>query len=477
MGFTMPRREKIHNPDIPNGLPEPPRNVFTTNPYQEGKIDIRWDDPASIGSNVSQFKDILGVNIYRSFNGSQGPWDLVNSEPIGGLNYRDSTQNIFVDKEDVTKQFISKGRGAEDSSPFNNLSFETQNKPIVKNDETGSLARDFNDVEVTFTDESGETKTATVAQINPLEGIIHLNTKGYLDPVSSKIVEPKVPDLDNSATKVYCNYWYNTVILDTDIVHKIFYKLTTVAMNTKGNRVETPLEFVNMVDAFETEKMDWMWREAVRRNRWILEQGGERVKILIRKWNGEPCPCLAGAESEFHPDSTCTTCFGTGIVNGYEGPYDVIIPPPDTERQIPITEKGYRLVYQYDCWTGPTPRLTERDIVVKQNNERYILGPVTPVIARGVTLQQSFALQYIEPSDIRYKVPIWGTLDNPNQKILEDGTRIQETVGNPDKISEAQEGKSNTRESQLSPYLTKHNSKDDNDQQKGRTGTFENITY
>lgn len=476
MGFTMPRKEKIIVPDVPRGFPHPPRNVFVTHPFIEGALDIRWDNPTEIPDNIGQFQQILGVNIYRSFDSAFGPWDFINESPIQSLAFRDITENILIHDEDVTNQFVSKDfQALQDVDVIASLTFKVQNYPIVKPDSRGTLANDVSDVEIYFLDENGERQEAAVANINALEGEVTINTRGYFDPVSLKIIEAKVPDLNDSATQVFCTYFYNRQRLDLGLDHKVFYKLTTVAIDEKLGRVETPLEYVKAVDGLEFEKLDWIWREAIRRNKWILEQGGERVKVMIRKWIGEPCGCINPTLG--HQSSTCLSCYGTGIAGGYEGPFDIIIPPPDTERQIPLTDRGHRLIYSYDCWTSPTPRLTERDIIIKPNGERYIVGPVTPVLHRGVILQQSFSIQYLEIDDIRYRVKLGGTKTRPVALKNSDDQVIIETAADPNKIPRAQTGKEQVRESELAPYISNHCSKDDNNEEKGRTRTFENITY
>ena len=476
MGFTMPRREKVIVPDIPNGFPHPPRNVFVTHPFIEGALDIRWDNPNELPDNIGQFSQVLGVNIYRSFDSNYGPWDLITDRPVQALAYRDITENILIHEENVTDQFVSKDLQAlENVDVLTSLTFKVRNFPIVKQDSRGTLANDVSDVEISFIDENGEKQEAEVANINALDGEITINTKGFFDPVSLKVVEAKVPDINNPAVQVFCTYFYNKQRLDLGLDHRIFYKLTTVAIDEKLGMIETPLEFVKAVDGLEFEKLDWIWREAIRRNKWILEQGGERVKVMIRKWIGGACQCIRPETG--HQSNTCPSCFGTGIVGGYEGPFDIIIPPPDTERQIPLTDRGYRLIYSYDCWTSPTPRLTERDIIIKPNGERYIVGPVTPVLHRGVILQQSFSIQYLEIDDIRYKVKLGGTKVRPVARRNSDDQIILEQAADPNKIPKLQRGKEQVRENELSPYITDHCSKDDNNEEKGRTRTFENITY
>jgi hypothetical protein len=169
--------------------------------------------------------------------------------------------------------------------------------------------------------------------------------------------------------------------------------------------VETPLEHAAATSSFDVEKLDWIWREGIRRNRFILEQGGERVKTFIRKLVGVPCPCIP---DDFHkqPLNDCLHCFGTGIVGGYEGPYDMLIAPDDAEHRIAQKDMGRTEEHAYEVWTGPSPLLSQRDFLVKINGERYSLGPVRFPSNRGMTLQQHFNIGSMDEQDIRYRVPV-----------------------------------------------------------------------
>jgi hypothetical protein len=52
--------------------------------------------------------------------------------------------------------------------------------------------------------------------------------------------------------------------------------------------------------------------------------------------------------------------------------------------------------------------INTRDVIVRQNNERYIIGPVNPQGQRGAIYQQHFTMSYVDQGDIRYKIPITG---------------------------------------------------------------------
>ena len=124
-----------------------------------------------------------------------------------------------------------------------------------------------------------------------------------------------------------------------------------------------------------------MWREGVRRNQWALEQGGERVRLFLKKITGIPCSCRDFNRKTLlymkQPDSRCKICFGTGIEGGYEGPYDIIIAPDDSERRISQAVQGRRMEHSYETYIGPSPIVQQRDFIVKQNNDRYSIGPVS----------------------------------------------------------------------------------------------------
>ena len=101
-------------------------------------------------------------------------------------------------------------------------------------------------------------------------------------------------------------------------------------------------------------------------------------------------------------------CLGTNIVGGYEGPYDVIIAPPEAEKMIELADMGLHMRYDWATWLGPYPLLNPRDVIIRQNNERYVVGPVTPQGSRGAIYQQHFSMSYIDQGDIRYSIPITG---------------------------------------------------------------------
>ena len=204
------------------------------------------------------------------------------------------------------------------------------------------------------------------------------------------------------------------------------------------------------------ENLDYIWREAIRRNKWILFQGGERVKVFVRKYVGVECDCI---DSDLgHARNNCSVCFGTAVRGGFEGPYEIIVAPPDVERALRQTPDGIKQEMVYEVWTGPSPLLSQRDFLVKLNGDRYSIGPVRMPTNRGNVLQQHFSIGLLDSNDIRYKVPVTGT-----ESLAYPETRIRDFDEDPDAVKY--------------PQITEKCEIPDEREERGRTPTHTNITY
>ena len=221
---------------------------------------------------------------------------------------------------------------------------------------------------------------------------------------------------------VLATYRYLSNHVKTDLGQRIFYRITSVAHDSiSGHLIETPLDRATTGNNQKTEQLDWIWREAIRRNRFLLTQGGERVKLFIRKVVGQHCGCDSSLYGQ--PSADCTVCYNTGVIGGYSGSYDILIAPDDAEKAITQSNRGRTLAHDFDSWTGPTPLLCQRDFIVKLNGDRYAVGPVRMPTVRGMQLQQFFSLSHLDEQDIRYKVPVLNTevLVSPQTRYLIPG--------------------------------------------------------
>jgi len=389
----------------PGDQPLPPQNGSVQSPYIAGVLDLNWDNPSLLAKNAAY--TVVGVNVYRSDVSDRGPFYRINEFPVGGTFYRDWTQNVQITETVTWADWKYKGDGPNTRK----YSFATKQCPVVKqvpeppyDEPTHANAV----TDVTLTIDGVEVPPNSV--FGPTGEIVLIN-QGYFDVVTEKNVAAILPT-ENSVVEV--SYWVNTNHLRSSLDTSLFYRLTTVVLDseTPSGYKETELDWCKPILSSAVESMDYIWREAVRRNAWILQQGGERVKVFIRRTTGISCNCGLNPRTKEYlgqHSQRCDVCYGTGFVGGYEGPYEVIIAPDDFERRISQGMTGRHKEHSGEVFMGPSPVVTQRDFVVKQTNERYSIGPARRPTNRGNMLQQHFNIAYLDEQDIRYKVPLDGT--------------------------------------------------------------------
>ena len=391
MSFPSDRPPHILEQQYP-AAPLPPLNVFCTSGFTQGTFDIRWSGPSELQAN-SRF-NVVGVNVYRSFDSEFGPYFRMNTIPVGANFYRDKTEIVVSLQEDVSRSFTARGS----SDPDGRYVFRTQFKPIVISPSLGSSNVTNLNVQVTVNG-----VPAFVESIQPQTGEVELRRYATFDVASQKTMAPVLPG--PATDVVLATYKYVRNKVRTDLGQRIFYRVTTVALDAEsGVLVETPLRSASQANNLEVEKLDYMWREAIRRQRWLLDHGGERVKLFIRRASGSRCGCSSSLHKQ--PSADCVVCYGTGILGGYDGPYDITIAPDDGPKKITQSNRGRTMEHTYDTWALPSPLLSQRDFIVKLNNDRYGIGPVRMPSNRGMQLQQFFPISHLDESDIRYKVPL-----------------------------------------------------------------------
>jgi|GEM_PF-1840555 len=296
----------------PNECPVPPTNVQVVSPLFAGTLDVRWDDPAILAKN-GKF-NVVGVNVYRSDSSERGPYARLNRTPVGGLFYRDFTDNVLVEDEvvDWDTSWLSRGEQSNDRKWV----FRTSRYPIVKKSGQAIAADSPMDVRLVI---DGQI-VPVQAVFGPTGEVTLINVRGY-NFATERWIEPTLPT--GPETAVSLSYCYNANAIRTSLDRKIWYRVTTVAADPSsptGFR-ETPLDFAEPATHRAVESLDYMWREAIRRNNWVLEQGGERVKIFVKKTSGEQCFCgrdPRAMEYAQHPSARCETCFplGTEVMMG-----------------------------------------------------------------------------------------------------------------------------------------------------------------
>jgi hypothetical protein len=378
-------------------LPQPPLNAMCSSGFERHVTDVRWTSPTEIPANTKF--DIVGVNVYRSFDSEYGPFHRLNALPIGTDFYRDRLLIRVSMNENVTNHFIARGT----TDPGGLWVFKTDFKPIIIED-TRAPCPGLTNLNVFVTVNGVQ---AFVESINTKVGEVQLRSRVTFDVASQIQTQAILPQ--NPTDVVLATYRYQLEReIPSELDQKTFYRITTVATDREtGELLETPLHKAAEVNNRQIEKLDWIWREAIRRNRFLLDQGGESVKLFKMKLVGPKCGCYDYSRKQ--PSATCRTCYGTSIIGGYDGPYDIVIAPEDGERSISQSNRGRAVQHPYDTWTGPSPLLTQRDFFVRLNGDRYGIGPVRGPQNRGMQLQQFFTTSHLDSADIRYDVPVMQT--------------------------------------------------------------------
>lgn len=294
------------NDDTPYSLPLGPKNVNVTSPYLIGVIDIRWDNPNVYAEHSGL--DILGVNVYRSYDNPEGPYTKINVTPVGALYYRDQTREQLIMDEDpmLGGRFI-----AGTNSTFDWV-IKTYFKPLVVPGTNGKILADNSKHVMVKVKKNSLSPFVEVPAWKVIgeTGEIYLISNKVYNAKTNKLELPLLPDIA-SGGEVRVSYTYIDNLIQTDIARRIYYKVTTVAFDPDDSTTtETSLDQVEAINLYDMERVDYIWAEAIRRNRWILEQGGERVKVFIRKWAGERCTCYD--EQYRTSKSDCHVCFPAG---------------------------------------------------------------------------------------------------------------------------------------------------------------------
>lgn len=468
----------------PSDQPLPPQNVEVLSPYLRGVLDLRWDNPALLSKNTAF--TVVGVNIYRSDVSDRGPFFRINDFPLGGSFYRDQTSGSFTSTEDTHPEVVNWETGwinKEHCQP-NERKWRLKTRyPILKPKQYApftepTYANSPYDVTVKI-----DGVDVITHEVFGRTGEITLITQSTYNPGTDRNDPAVLPD-ENSRVEVCYRAAMNHVASGLD--QKIWYRLTTVVLDPDvlGGLRETALAYAQPHSVIEVERLDYIWREAIRRNHWILQQGGERVKLFIRRQSGIPCPCqLDPRQLEYskQPSNSCSICYGTGFCGGYEGPFDILIAPDDSERRISQKVTGRRLEHSYEVFMGPSPVVTQRDFVVKQTNERYSIGAVRRPSNRGNLLQQHFTIAYLDQGDARYDVPVDGVVDftYPETRYATVQAPSLPVDGDfPDTVYPwTGDPPFPVAPRKVSPMITEKGNTPDEVEQRGRTAVWENIEY
>jgi hypothetical protein len=332
---------------------------------------------------------------------------------------------------------------------------KTQHRPIATTETRNYnlYSDDINNVTVMI-----DNKKAVIKSVDGIKGEITLNTEKQFDNILGKWIKPQVPTAESIITITY-PFLLNSFKLN--LSHSPYYKVTCVLSNNS----ETILNICEPI-TIEADKVDYMYQEAIRRNAWLLDQVGERVLLFKRKSAGKKCECYEKNERTHKQAKVgpCKICWGTGIVGGYDGPFEIKIAPAQNDQKISMTERGMKLENTENTWTGISPNIDQRDFVLRKKFQIFAIGPVSVPEIRGITTQQHFQIEYVDSTDIRYE--FLQSINFNSNLIGLQKSNIHYTENDSIKNGEV------TNSNILRTDKTK-----ETDKPKGRTITFENTLY
>jgi hypothetical protein len=447
-------------------------NVYSANKYTNGNPDLPITVTTTNEYGTFELKRVGNIISAYFFDKNTSTFVLINA-------FTAYTEDLYIEivgkSGDVpteyrwTKFVLKTGAPIiiEPLNPRKEVWIQVQRPPIVDNSGTNKATDDINNVSVTIGGQQ-----AAIKMVQGLEGLIQLEVEKAYDEVKKQWYVPPVPDEHSVVLVTYKTKLQTTKL---GLRKKYFYKVTCVTAED-----ETDLDLLEP-EYLKPEKMDYIYQEAVRRNQWLLEHGGERVLVYLKKKAGTVCPCMTRdvkIRSHVRADQDCSSCYGSGFIGGYDGPHPIIIANLTTEQRIMQTERGMKLNYQIETWTGPFPIIAQRDMILRRNGDRVLIGPITPVEGPGgVIVQQHFSIEIIDTTDIRYKFPIKPLLHQFVQPgIDKPGKFVPET--NSPKESDALRTSSPTKvENDVNDSINPDRNKTTDHIVKGRTITFENISY
>jgi hypothetical protein len=437
-----------------NGNPELPLTVTTSD--VKGIFRI-----TRVNDIVTTYYYDRGTNVFVQLGAYDGYVEDLYVEIRGKSANNNHVEMQFTDFTVVSGNPII----IEPLNPRKEYVIYLSKRPVVDNTGLNNPTDDSSNVSVTIDGEQ-----AYVRLLQGIEGLIQLETEEVYDEIKGQWFKPPVP---NEFSTVLVTYKIPKQTTNIHLRKNYFYKVACVTPED-----ETDIDLV-VPENLKPEKMSYIYEEAVRRNSWLLDQAGERTLLYIKKKAGKTCHCVyrdLKERTHRRPDQDCETCFGSGFDGGFDGPFPIRIGPLTTEQRIQQTDRGLKLMYQIETWMGPAPVVSQRDMIVRRNGDRCLVGPITPVEGPGgVMTQQHFVIEILDNTDIRYKFGVLPLPDkyhsigiNKNSTYVLDGKDL-----NVSKIDSPKE----REELFTSEDKVSHENENVDHIVKGRSISFENINF
>ena len=344
-----------------------------------GIRDLMW---------VNNVEDILGYIPFRSEDRGSN-WRALTDYPVPGNRYRDATALEVHTYDVLPEDWVESGESGR-------WILRAPGAPIFSEIVSGRaiLASQPKDVQVLLNG-----TRIPVSRVDGSSGDIWLPTGVAL--VEDGNWKAGYLTLPGSGDAVQIIYSTLANFVDPTPESRSYY--TVVPVRQDGTLAHQPgLSGTEVVNILEVDKMDYIQEGMVGRSSWVFDFWGEPAHLLIRRTKGVLCGCLQGGQAR----TACESCYETGIVGGYYGPYDMMFIDPDQGTTRELDEGGVKVTRQSRSYLGPTPVIMAGDMIVRKNGERLVISAPVYKSPRGVLMQQDFDVNLIPSGDTRYRVPL-----------------------------------------------------------------------
>jgi hypothetical protein len=365
------------------------QEILVLNSSFTGSRDLFWVDEVD--------PEVIGYNIYRSYN-APGEWVKLNAYPHPGHLYRDITSVELVEYVIQPTDWVSYGIDGQwvMKVPAPIWSSVVKGKALIANHP--------DDVTLKVNWE-----IVRAGRVDGQEGLVYMTNfaklakDGSVTTTSSNPLKGGVKGEIPTNLDVRVTYKKLTNYVDIFISGvKTFY--TVVPVLEGGAEAHLVGEAGSAIaNSYDTEQIDYIYEEMVRRNQWIFEQSGEPAYLMIRKTKGTICQCVI---SNGEPRTGCPSCYETGVVGGYYGPLDILFIDPDVSATRTLDEGGVKVERTSKSYLTRTPIVHSGDMIVRRNGERMVISNVVYKSPKGVILQQDFDVELLQPKDTRYLIPL-----------------------------------------------------------------------
>ena len=237
---------------------------------------------------------------------------------------------------------------------------------------------------------------------------------------------------------------YDDIPIEDMPINEWYYKVAQINEEEKEGPVPSEgalftnykaFDVPRIVGPFQTplptdQDMKFYFNEIRSRNLWLLQNDGEPMILLKRKYSGQVCPCIDDADGSDQcpePLNKETPCYATGYLGGYYPAINIMVRRWNQPRTVPTNTVGFELDMQPTMWTIYSPRITEGDILIDGMNRRWEVDQTHNYHFRECVTHQSFQVTLKKMTDTIYKIPIvsykywgdeyWGTGFYGNQLV------------------------------------------------------------